>query len=207
MTCWAYAHLDAQKRATIVKTLPLARGFQPPSTRHDQERTGECPMVCGSAHQACRLLSTSAVAGPLQLAESGYWLSGRCEGLSLLHHVGDENSCFRFPRFTARMRRFRRYLEAIAWFNGAGWLTLNGKFEAPFQDVGRFNSRMCVSRYDHSGVYSRVYQERDISWCRTVHLRQDLSRYAGSCGGLGALGRCFGGNKLANSADRACRKT
>src|SRR5271166_6090324 len=68
-------------------------------------------------------------------------LSGRCKGLSLLHHVGDENSCFRFPRFTARMRRFRRYLEAIAWFNGAGWLTLNGKFEAPFQDVGRFNSR------------------------------------------------------------------
>ena len=95
---------------------------------------------------------------PLQLAESGYWLSGRREGLSLLHHVGDENSCFRFPRFTARMRRFRRYLEAIAWFNGAGWLTLNGKFEAPFQDVGGFNSRMCVSRYHHSGLYSRVYQ-------------------------------------------------
>ena len=109
------------------------------------------------------MLSTSAVAGPLQLAESGCWLSGRCEGFSLLHHVGDENPCFRFPRFTARMGRFRRYLEAIAWFNGAGWLTLNGKFEAPFQDVGRFNSRMCVSRYHHSGVYSRVYQERDIS--------------------------------------------
>jgi hypothetical protein len=69
-----------------------------------------------------------------------------------------KNSCFRFPGFSAGMRRFRRYLEAIAWFNGAGWLTLNGNFEAPFQDVGRFNSRMCVSRYRHSGLYSRVYQ-------------------------------------------------
>ena len=93
----------------------------------------------------------------LQLAES-YQLSGRCEGLSLLHYVGDEYSCFRFPRFTARMRHFRRYLEAIAWFNGASWLTLDGNFEAPFQDVGRFNSRMCVARYRHSGLYSRVYQ-------------------------------------------------
>jgi hypothetical protein len=37
-------------------------------------------------------------------------------------------------------------------------VSLNGKFEAPFQDVGRFNSRMCVSRYHHSGLYSRVYQ-------------------------------------------------
>jgi len=156
---------------------------------------------------ACRCYHRQERGHWLQLAESGYRLSGRCDGLSLLHHVGDENPCFHFPRLTARMRRFRRYLEAIAWFNGAGWLTLNGNFEAPFQDVGRFNSRMCVSRDRHSGLYSRVYQERDISRCRTVHLRQDLSRYARSCGGLGALGRRFGGNKLADSADRACRKT
>jgi hypothetical protein len=40
----------------------------------------------------------------LQLAESGHQLSGRCEGLSLLHHGGDEDSCFRFPGFTARVR-------------------------------------------------------------------------------------------------------
>ena len=56
------------------------------------------------------------------------------------------------------MRRFRRYLKAVAWFNGAGRLTLNWNFEAPFQDVGRFNSRMCMSRYHHSGLYSRVYK-------------------------------------------------
>ena len=125
----------------------------------------------------------------LQLAESGYWLSGRCEGLSLLHHVGDENSCFRFPGFTARMRRFRRYLEAIAWFNGAGWLTLNGKFQAPFRDVGRFNSRMCVSRYHHPGsivasTSSVTYPGAGPSICDKI-----LSRYAGNCGGLGAFGR------------------
>jgi hypothetical protein len=103
--------------------------------------------------------------------ESGYQLSGRCKGLSLLHHVGDENSCSRFPRFTARMRRFRRYLEAIAWFNGAGWLTLNGNFEAPFLDVGRFNSRM--SRYRHSGLYSRVWPgpADQPLWSQHAHTR------------------------------------
>jgi len=56
------------------------------------------------------------------------------------------------------MRRFRGYLKAVAWFNGAGRLTLNWNFEAPFQDVGRFNSRMCMSRYHRSGLYSRDYK-------------------------------------------------
>ena len=56
------------------------------------------------------------------------------------------------------MRRFRRYLEAIAWFDCAGWLTVYRKFEAAFQNVGRFDSRVRVSRDRHTGVYCRFYK-------------------------------------------------
>ena len=56
------------------------------------------------------------------------------------------------------MRRFRRYLEAIAWFDCAGWLTLYGKFEAAFQNIGRFDSRVRVSRDRHAGLYCSFYK-------------------------------------------------
>jgi hypothetical protein len=85
---------DAQKRATIVKTIPSAKDLM--GTAADHRSTARRHAVSRTA--SCHSL----------LAESSYWLSGRCEGFSLLHHVGDEYSCFRFARFTARMRRFGR---------------------------------------------------------------------------------------------------
>src|SRR5262249_46910925 len=42
---------------------------------------------------------------------------------------------------------------------------------------------------------------------RTVRLRQNLARDTGRRWGWRTLGRCFGGNELGNSADRARRKT
>ena len=41
-----------------------------------------------------------------------------------------------FPQVFRLHAAFPEGFEAIAWLNGAGWLTLNWKFEAPFQDVG-----------------------------------------------------------------------
>jgi len=38
----------------------------------------------------------------------------RCEGLSLLYDIGDENPGLGVARLTTSMRRFGRYLECIA---------------------------------------------------------------------------------------------
>ena len=76
----------------------------------------------------------------------------RCEGLSLLYDIGDENPGLGVARLTTSMRRFDRYLECIAGFERAGRLTLYGKLEAAFQDIGGFDSRMRVPPDGHSGV-------------------------------------------------------
>ena len=55
------------------------------------------------------------------------------------------------------MRCFGRYLEAIAWFDCAGWLTLYGKFEAAFQNICRFDSRMRVPPDRYASVYRRFH--------------------------------------------------
>ena len=54
------------------------------------------------------------------------------------------------------MGRLGRYLEGIACFHRAGRLTLYGKFEAAFQDVSGFDSRMRVSRDGGSLFYCRL---------------------------------------------------
>src|SRR5439155_24201406 len=72
-------------------------------------------------------------------------LSGRGEGLSLLHDIGDENDGLGVARLAARMGGFGRYLEAIAFFDRAGRLPLDGKLEAAFHDISGFDSRMRVS--------------------------------------------------------------
>jgi hypothetical protein len=90
------------KRPTTTTTLPPARGLDGTAADHRELTSSRFVIPCR------RQLNMSA--------ESGHQLSGRCEGLSLLHHIGAEDSCFRFPAFTARVRCFRRYLEATVWF-------------------------------------------------------------------------------------------
>src|ERR1700716_894066 len=131
----------------------------------------------------------------------------RCEGLSLLYDIGDENPALGVAGLTTSMRRFGRDLERVAVFERAGRLTLYGKLEAAFQDKGGFDSRMRVPPDGHSGLYRRFHKQRLVARRRTVRLRQDLSRDAARRCGRGSLGRGFGGNKRRNSADRAGRKT
>src|SRR5206468_11200797 len=77
----------------------------------------------------------------------------RCQGLSLLHNIGDKNSGLGAARLTPRVWRLRGYLEGIASFDCAGRLTLYGKLEAAFQDIGGFDSGMRVSPDRHSRLY------------------------------------------------------
>jgi hypothetical protein len=58
------------------------------------------------------------------------------------------------------MRRVGRYLEGIACFDGAGRLTLYGKLEAGFQDIGGLDSRMRVSPDRDSCLYCRFDKQR-----------------------------------------------
>lgn len=105
------------------------------------------------------------------------------------------------------MRRVGRYLECIACFDCAGRLTLYGKLEAAFQDIGGLDSRMRVSPDGHSSLDCRFHKYRHIARHRTVCLRQNLSREAARRWGRRTLSRRCGCNKLGNSADRAGRKT
>ena len=82
-------------------------------------------------------------------------LSWRRQWLSLLHDVGNKESGRGIARLATRMWRFRWYLEAVAWLDSPGWLALYGKFEAAFQNVGRFNPRMRVPPDHHAGFNRR----------------------------------------------------
>src|SRR5262252_415714 len=133
-------------------------------------------------------------------------LGGRGEGLSLLHDIGDENDALGVASLAARMGRFRRYVEAIAFLDHPGRLPLDGKLEAAFQDISGFDPRMRVSGDGHAGLNRRFHEQRRIARRRTVRLRQNLPRDPGRRRGWRALRRCFGRNELGKSADRARRK-
>jgi hypothetical protein len=165
---------------------------------HDPDRTPGPPRFVSSS------ASTTRQANERQLQQC---LSWRCEGLSLLHNIGDENSGLGVAGLTPRMRRFGRYLEGIACLDSAGRLTLYGKLETAFQDIGGFDSRMRVSPDGRSSLYCRFHKQRYIARHRTVCLRQDLPRDTARRCGRRTLGRRFGSNKLRDSADRARRKT
>jgi hypothetical protein len=79
-------------------------------------------------------------------------------GFSLLHNIGDKNSGLGVASLSTRMGRFGRYLEAIAYFEYAGRLTLYGKLETTFHDIGGFDSRMRVSPDRHSRLYRRFHK-------------------------------------------------
>src|SRR5262245_19997492 len=85
-------------------------------------------------------------------------LGRRGEGLSLLHDIGDENDALGVASLTTRMGRFGRDVEAIAFFERAGRLTLDGKLEAAFQHIGGFDPRMRVSRDRHARLYGRFHE-------------------------------------------------
>src|SRR5262245_40814364 len=110
------------------------------------------------------------------------------------------------PGFATGVGRFRRYMEAIAFFDHPGRLPLDGELEAAFYDVRGFDSRMRVSGDGHARLYRRFHEQRRIARRRAVRLRQDLSCDTGRRRGWRALRRCFGRNELGNSADRARRK-
>ena len=82
-------------------------------------------------------------------------LSGRCQRLSLLDDISDKNSGLGVAWLTARMRRFRRYLESVAGLDCPGWLTLDRKLETAFQYVGRFDARMRVPPDRYASVNRR----------------------------------------------------
>ena len=99
------------KRPTTTTTLPPARGLDGTAADHRELTSSRFVIPC--RRQLNMSLAVEFGNGAaLQLAESGHQLSGGCEGLSLLHQVSDEDSYFRFPGFTHRVRCFRRYLEA-----------------------------------------------------------------------------------------------
>jgi hypothetical protein len=81
-------------------------------------------------------------------------LGRRGEGLSLLYDIGDENDALGVASLTTRMRRFGRDVEAIAFFDRAGRLTLDGKLEAAFQHIGGFDPRMRVPRDGRPALWS-----------------------------------------------------
>jgi hypothetical protein len=56
------------------------------------------------------------------------------------------------------MGRFGWDVEAIAFFEHAGRLTLYGKLEAAFQHIGGFDPRMRVSRDGHPRLYGRFHE-------------------------------------------------
>ena len=62
-------------------------------------------------------------------------------------------------------------MEGIACFDCAGRLTLYGKLEAAFQDIGGFDSRMRVPPDRHPCLYCRFDKQRHIARGRTVRLR------------------------------------
>ena len=80
----------------------------------------------------------------------------RCERLSLLHNVRDQNDALGVGRLTTCMGCLGRYLEGIAFFDRAGRLTLYGKFEGAFDNVSGFDPRMRVSRNGGSLFYCRL---------------------------------------------------
>src|SRR3981081_2443096 len=93
---------------------------------------GHQPGFRGACHRAA--LCTDPLAHPgyaewllvLQRGPDLGW-SWRCEGLSLLHNIGDQNSGLGVARLATGMGRSGRYLEGIAYFECAGRLTLYGK--------------------------------------------------------------------------------
>src|SRR6266487_2124712 len=95
-------------------------------------------------------------------------LGWRREGLTLLHNIGDENPGLGGARLATRMRRFGRYLEAIACLECPGRLTLYWKLETAFQDIGGFDSRMRVPPDGYSRFYRRFHKHRHIAGRRTV---------------------------------------
>src|SRR5262245_50340945 len=82
----------------------------------------------------------------------------RGEGLSLLHDIGDEDDALGVARLATRMGRFGRDVEAIAFLEHTGRLTLYRKLEAAFQHIGGFDSRMRVSRHGHARLYGRFHE-------------------------------------------------
>src|SRR5262249_51328517 len=82
----------------------------------------------------------------------------RGEGLSLLHDIGDEDDALGVARLATRMGRFGRDVEAIAFLEHTGRLTLYRKLEAAFQHIGGFDSRMRVSRDGHARLYGRFHE-------------------------------------------------
>jgi hypothetical protein len=55
------------------------------------------------------------------------------------------------------MRRFWRYLEAIASFEHAGLLPLYGKLEAALQDISRLDSRVRMPTDRHTRLDGRFH--------------------------------------------------
>src|SRR5215475_456851 len=131
----------------------------------------------------------------------------RGQRLALLHHVGDQNLRLGGARLAAGMGRLGRDLEPVTRLQHAGLLTLNGKFEAAFEDESRLDSGMGVASHRDARLDLRFDKQRFVSRHGTVRPRQDFSCDAGSGGGRGTLRRCLGGNKTRDRANRAGGKT
>src|SRR5262249_55385466 len=98
----------------------------------------------------------AAATGETSLRSSYTWIRKRCVA-SNEHDIGDENDGLGVARFAARVGRFRRYLDGIAFFDRAGRLPLDRQLEAAFHDIGGFDSRMRVSGDGHARLYRRFH--------------------------------------------------
>ena len=77
------------------------------------------------------------------------------------------------------MRRPWRNLNRISSFNGTRRLALNEKVETtPFENVGRFDSRMCVARQRLAWLQDHVHHYRGVARYWAINLRQYLASSA-----------------------------
>src|SRR5439155_19300810 len=101
-------------------------------------------------------------------------LGWRCQGLSLLHNIGDENSGLGGARLTTRVCRLGGDLDAIACFERTGRLTFDGKLEAAFQDIGGVDAGMFMWPDRHARFYCRFPEQRHMARAGTLGLWRNL---------------------------------
>src|ERR1700751_4568788 len=77
------------------------------------------------------------------------------------------------------MRRPWRNLNRISSFNGTRRLALNEKVETtPFENVGRFDSRVCVARQRLAWLQDHVHHYHGVAWYWAINLPQYLASSA-----------------------------
>src|SRR5262245_35791717 len=99
-------------------------------------------------HEAVRWRTAPTFSGCRDLATLR--CDGRGEGLSLLHHVGDDEPRLGGAGLAAAMHRVRRDVESIARFEHACVLAPDRELETAFEHIGGLEAGMRVGRDRHA---------------------------------------------------------